>query len=93
MCTDGEASCLHESSCPPQLLQVAIELVPQWCGIRSHAVWSAAADLQQDICVAWADLRLARFELDVHVGVKSVVPSSQPEQNYLLWSVQFVQAV
>ena len=37
-------------------------------------------------------LRLANLKL-VHVGVKSVVSSSQPEQNNLLWSVQFVEAV
>ena len=29
----------------------------------------------------------------VHVGVKSVVSSSQPEQNNLLCPVQFVEAV
>ena len=29
-CTlDGDACCPHEGGCPPQLLQVAIELVPQ----------------------------------------------------------------
>ena len=37
--------------------------------------------------------RLTNLELAVHVGTKSVVPSSQPEQNDLLWSVQFVKAV
>ena len=26
---DGDACCPHESGCPPQLLQVAIQLVPQ----------------------------------------------------------------
>ena len=35
----------------------------------------------------------ANLELVVHVGVKSVVSSSQPEQNNLLWPVQFVEAV
>ena len=38
-----------------------------------------------DVCVA--HLRLTNFELAVHVGFKSVVPSSQPKQNNLLWSV------
>ena len=33
-----------------------------------------------DVCVAWAHLRLANLELVVHVGVKSVVSSSQSEQ-------------
>ena len=33
--------------------------------------------------------KLANLELVVHVGIKFVVPSSQPEQNDLLWSVQF----
>ena len=46
-----------------------------------------------DVCVAWAHLRLANLELAVHVGIKCVVSSSQPEQNNLLWSVQFVEAV
>ena len=46
-----------------------------------------------DVCVAWAHLRLTNFGLAVHVGIKSVLPSSQPEQNDLLWSVQFVEAV
>ena len=26
---DGDACCPHEGGCPPQLLQVAIQLVPQ----------------------------------------------------------------
>ena len=46
-----------------------------------------------DVCIAWAHLRLANLELVVHVGIKSVVSSSQPEQNNLLWPVQFVEAV
>ena len=46
-----------------------------------------------NVCVAWAHLRLANLELVVHVGVKSVVSSSQPEQNNLFWSVQFVDVV
>ena len=46
-----------------------------------------------DVCVAWAHLRLTNLQLAVLVGVKSVVSSSQPEQNDLLWSVQFVEAV
>ena len=46
-----------------------------------------------DVCVARPHLRLANLELVVHVGVKSVVSSSQSEQNDLLWSVQFVKAV
>ena len=46
-----------------------------------------------DICVAWAHLRLANLELVVHVGFKSVVSSFEPEQNNMLWPVQFVQAV
>ena len=29
-----------------------------------------------DVCVAWAHLRLANRDLAVHVGIKSVVPSS-----------------
>ena len=45
------------------------------------------------VCVAQAHLRLAYLELAVYVGIKSVVPSSHPEQNDLLWSVQFVEAV
>ena len=48
---------------------------------------------RHDVCVTWAHLRLANLEFAVHVGIKSVVSSSQPEQNDLLWSVQFVQAV
>ena len=43
-----------------------------------------------DVYVACAHLNL---ELAVHVGIKSVVPSSHPEQNNLLWSVQSVEAV
>ena len=35
----------------------------------------------------WAHLRLTKLELAVHVGIKSVVPSSEPEQNDLLCSV------
>ena len=46
-----------------------------------------------DVCVAWAHLRLAKLEFVVHVGVKSVVSSSQPEQNNLLCPVQFVETV
>ena len=46
-----------------------------------------------DVCVTWAHLRLANLELVVHVGVKSAVSSSQPEQNNLLCPVQFVEAV
>ena len=46
-----------------------------------------------DVCVAWAHLRLTSLELVVHVGIKFVVPISQPEQNILLWSIQFVKAV
>ena len=46
-----------------------------------------------DVCVAWAHLRLSNLELVVHVGIKSVVPSSQPEQNNLLCPVQFVEAI
>ena len=38
-------------------------------------------------------LRLNNHELAVHVGIKSVVPSSPPDQNDLLWSVQFVEVV
>ena len=45
------------------------------------------------VCFAWAHLRLDNLELVVHVGIKSVVPSSQPEENNLLWPVQFVEAV
>ena len=46
-----------------------------------------------DVFVAWAHLRLTSLELAVHVGIKYVVPSSQPDQNDLLWSVLFVEAV
>ena len=46
-----------------------------------------------NVWVAWAHLRLANFELVVHVGIKSVVSRSQPERNSLLWHVQFVEAV
>ena len=46
-----------------------------------------------DACIAWGHLRLTNLELAIHVGVKSVVPSSHPEQNKLLWSVQFVEDV
>ena len=46
-----------------------------------------------DACIAWSHLRLTNLELAVHEGIKSVVPSSQPEQDHLLWSVQFVDAV
>ena len=45
------------------------------------------------VCIAWTHLRHTSFELAVHVGMKSVAPSSQPEQDDLLWSVQFVKAV
>ena len=44
-----------------------------------------------DVCVAWAHLRLTNPEFAVHVGVKYVVPSSQLQQDDLLWSVQFVE--
>ena len=40
-----------------------------------------------------AHLRFTYLELAVHVGSKSIVPNSQPEQNNLLWSVQFLEAV
>ena len=33
-------------------------------------------------------LRLTNLVFAVHVGIKSVVPGSQPQQNNLLWSVQ-----
>ena len=33
---DGDACLPHESCCPPQLLQFAIELVPQQCRFWSH---------------------------------------------------------
>ena len=46
-----------------------------------------------DVFVAWAHLRLTHLELAMHVDIKYVVPSSQPEQNNLLWSVQVVKAV
>ena len=44
----------------------------------------------RDVCVALARLRLVSLELSEHVDVESVVPSSQPQQNSLLRSVQFV---
>ena len=44
-----------------------------------------------DVCVVWAHLRFANLEFVVHVGVKSVVSSSQPGQNNLLCPVQFVE--
>ena len=95
---DGDACFPHEGGCPPQLLRVAIELVPQKCRFRPHVPPQSIMQstvLQQvvcshDVCVAWAHLRLANLELAVHVGVKSVMSSSQPEQNDLFWSVQFV---
>ena len=31
---DGDACCPHEGGCPPQLLQVAIQLVPQKRRVR-----------------------------------------------------------
>ena len=48
-----------------------------------------------DVSIAQAllTLRLTNPELAVHMGIKSVVPSSHPEQNNLLWSVQSVETV
>ena len=46
-----------------------------------------------DVCIAQARLRLANLELAIYRGIKCVVPSSHPEQNDLLWSVQPVEAV
>ena len=42
--------------------------------------------------LSWVHLRLANLERIVHVDIKSVMSSSQPEQNNLLWPVQFVEA-
>ena len=46
-----------------------------------------------DVSIAWAHLRLTNLEIAVLVGIKSIVPTSQPEQNDLLWSVRFMEAV
>ena len=35
---DGDACCPHKSGCPLQLLQVAIELVPQWYQFWTHVL-------------------------------------------------------
>ena len=58
------------------------------CPASEHhgvGVGSAAVDVLQSC--------LRCMGLAAHVGIKSVVPSSQPEQNNPLWSVQFVEAV
>ena len=66
---DGDTCPPHESGCPPQLLQVAIELVPQWHRFWPHvppqSIMSLAV-LQQmffshDVCLAWAHVRLTNL--------------------------------
>ena len=57
------------------------------CGWQHYSRCSSG-----DVCVAWAHLRLTSFGLAVHLCNKSVMPSSQPEQNDLLCSVLFVKA-
>ena len=94
---DGDACCPHEGGCPHQLLQVAIELVPQkrWFRPRvlPHSImyWTMLQIFCSHVCIAWAHLRLADLEFVVHVCVKSIVSSSQPEQNNLLCPDQFVE--
>ena len=46
-----------------------------------------------DVCVAWEHLGLTNLELLVHLCINSVVPSSQPEQDNLLWPVQLVEVL
>ena len=44
------------------------------------------------MCALHGHISLANLEFVVHVGVKSIVSTSQPEQNNLLCPVQFVEA-
>ena len=57
---DGNACHPHESGCPPQLLQVALEHVPQWFRFWPHVLLTASCSWQfcsHDYCFAWAHLR------------------------------------
>ena len=79
----------YHRTCPSLVLVLATCPTSEY-----HAVGSVAFMFcSLDVCVTQAGLRLTNLELAVHVGIKSVVPSSQPEQNNLLWSVQFVEVV
>ena len=81
-----QLSSLAPPGCHKALPSVVLVLAT-YSTSEHHVVGSAAVDvLQHDVCIAGARLRLTNLELAVHVGIKSVVPSSQPEQNNLLWA-------